>query len=101
MPQLLQWRLKHDISAPSLLKVDIDPAPHRGAIHKVLAPDGATGMDLMQFINGIWMDRPNERHLHVYVRLPSAILRKHSASEPEDIFSYLKLSLKHRHPLQG
>ncbi|KAH9064574.1 hypothetical protein EDB87DRAFT_1252066 [Lactarius vividus] len=52
-----------------LLKVDIDPTPHKGAILELRAPDSAIEMDPMQEINEIWPVQPNQRHLHICVRL--------------------------------
>ncbi|KAI9438275.1 hypothetical protein H4582DRAFT_2057715 [Lactarius indigo] len=50
-----------------LLKVDIDPKPHRDAISELQAPESATEMDPMQEINEIWPVQPNRRHLHSVV----------------------------------
>ncbi|KAH9000666.1 hypothetical protein EDB86DRAFT_3101338 [Lactarius hatsudake] len=52
-----------------LLKVDIDPALHQGAIHKLHMLHAAE-MDTIQHIDEIWTAQPEQHHLHICVRLP-------------------------------
>ncbi|KAH9000664.1 hypothetical protein EDB86DRAFT_3075130 [Lactarius hatsudake] len=48
-----------------LLKVDIDPALHQGAIHKLHMLHAAE-MDTIQCIDEIWTAQPEQHHLHIF-----------------------------------
>ncbi|KAH9167059.1 hypothetical protein EDB89DRAFT_1910268 [Lactarius sanguifluus] len=56
----------------TLLKVDIDPRPYLGAIQDLRAGHNVQ-MDVTGRVDEIWPDQPNERHLHICVRIPSVI----------------------------
>ncbi|KAH8978936.1 hypothetical protein EDB86DRAFT_2836305 [Lactarius hatsudake] len=67
-----------------LFQVDIDPTPHRGKIRELRAPDDARVMDEpMDRIQQLWPDEPTKDHLHICVRLPSAIGKRRAEDETE------------------
>ncbi|KAH8990753.1 hypothetical protein EDB92DRAFT_1996290 [Lactarius akahatsu] len=72
-----------------LLKVDIDPTPHLGAIQDLRA-DHNVQMNTARRVDEIWPDQPNEYHLHICVRLPSVIPQKRSVPQQGDVHSQFK-----------
>ncbi|KAH9025511.1 hypothetical protein EDB85DRAFT_1982418 [Lactarius pseudohatsudake] len=67
-----------------LFQVDIDPTPHEGKIRELRAPDDARIMDgPMELIQQLWPVEPTKGHLHICVRLPSALGKRKVEDETE------------------
>ncbi|KAH9077692.1 hypothetical protein EDB83DRAFT_2548709 [Lactarius deliciosus] len=47
-------------------------------------------MDVTGRVDEIWPDQPNERHLHICVRLPGVVPQKRSVPQQEDVRSQFK-----------
>ncbi|KAH9167048.1 hypothetical protein EDB89DRAFT_2127435 [Lactarius sanguifluus] len=71
-----------------LLQVDIENTPHIDI--QDLRGDGGVRINPALYIDEIWPEQPNRRHLHICVKLPGVVPQKRSIPQPGDIYSQFK-----------